>query len=159
PDALVLVAPRAEAVGDLGGAEPALEERRAAVLLRGDERLEGAAMAEPEEHGHVLEPQVGRRTARGCHGGERARHGPRQRAQRFGCGSGSEGEERGSGGSDLHPDFSVCWCVSAARACMAAACSAVFLVRPTPRPNHRPPIAISDTKRFSCSGPLSSASV
>src|SRR5207253_1607368 len=81
PVALVLVAPRAEAVGDLGRVEPAVEERRAAVLLGGDERVECAAVPEPEEHGHVPEAQVGRRAARGRHGGERARHRPSKLAQ------------------------------------------------------------------------------
>src|SRR5207249_4660042 len=88
PHTLVRAAPRAEAVGDLGGGEPAVEERRAAVLLRGDERVERAAVADTQEHGHVLEPQVGRRAARGRHGGERARHGPREPAEGFGRGRG-----------------------------------------------------------------------
>src|SRR5438132_3790798 len=159
PDALVLVAPRAKAVGDLGRVEPAVEERRAAVLLGGDERVEGATVPEPEEHGHVPEAQVGRRAARGRHNGERARHRPAKLAQRLGGGRRREGEECRGGEPDPHRTASGCWRASAASASMAAACSAVFLLRPTPRPNHRPPIAISDTKRFSWSGPLSSTSV
>src|SRR5207249_3654309 len=121
------VSPPAEMASgrNLGRSSRPTMPRTEAAMLAGND---GSASAEPEEHGHVLEPPVGRCTARGRHGGERARHGPRQRAQRFGGGGGSEGEERGGGESDLHPDFSVCWCVSAASACMAAACSAVFLL-------------------------------
>jgi hypothetical protein len=42
---------------------------------------------------------------------------------------------------------------------IAASCSAAFLVRPSPRPRLFPAIAISETKRFSWSGPLSSTTV
>ena len=86
----------------------------------------------------MAQGKVRRRPRAGSHERERSRQAPRELPQRLGrCRvagqperSGGEGGQRGAS----HGKRSACSRSRAASASPAAACSAAFLVRPTPRP-------------------------
>ena len=126
PDARVLRTRRAESVRDLRGLEPAMEARRARILLRRQHRVESRGRAEPEEHDHVLERHVV---------GDRLVDGHLFTAHLRIRGSGEpEHHRERRHGRPPHASWSACSRSSAASASRAAACSAAFFVRPTPRP-------------------------
>ena len=103
-----------------------MEARRARILLRRQHRVESRGRAEPEEHDHVLERHVV---------GDRLVDGHLFTAHLRIRGSGEpEHHRERRHGRPPHASWSACSRSSAASASRAAACSAAFFVRPTPRP-------------------------